>query len=129
MAKKKVYDEDFKKMIVELYENKKPVAEIKREYGVAEATLYRWIKEYGKIKTSNNETTTNHELKRLKKELAQAKEENEILKKEEVNLHEYETFEEARLAIFEFIEGWYNRKRIHSSIDYKAPIEIENEVA
>ena len=81
MAKKKVYDDDFKKMIVELYENKKPVAEIKREYGVAEATLYRWIKEYGKIKTSNNETTTNHEIKRLKKELAQAKEENEILKK------------------------------------------------
>ena len=80
MAKKKVYDEDFKKMIVELYENKKPVAEIKREYGLAEATLYRWIKEYGKIKVSNNETT-NHEIKRLKKELAQAKEENEILKK------------------------------------------------
>ena len=81
MEKKKVYDEDFKKMIVELYENKKPVAEIKREYGLAEATLYRWIKEYGKIKTTNNETTTNHEIKRLKKELAQAKEENEILKK------------------------------------------------
>ena len=80
MAKKKVYDEDFKKMIVELYENKKPVTEIKREYGLAEATLYRWIKEYGKIKVSNNETT-NHEIKRLKKELAQAKEENEILKK------------------------------------------------
>ena len=54
---------------------------------------------------------------------------NAILKKEEVNLHEYETFEEARLAIFEFIEGWYNRKRIHSSIDYKIPNEIENEVA
>ena len=76
MAKKKSYDEDFKKMIVELYENKKPVVEIKREYGIAE-----WIKEYGKIKVANNETTTNHEIKRLKKELAQAKEENEILKK------------------------------------------------
>lgn len=81
MAKKKVYDEDFKKMIVELYENKKPVVEIKREYGVAEASLYRWIKEYGKIKVENNQITTNHEIKRLKKELAQAKEENEILKK------------------------------------------------
>ena len=81
IAKKKVYDEDFKKMIVELYENKKPVAEIKREYGLVEATIYRWINEYGKIKTTNNETTTNHEIKRLKKELAQAKEENEILKK------------------------------------------------
>ena len=31
---------------------------------------------------------------------------NAILKKEEVNLHEYETFEETKLAIFEFIEGW-----------------------
>lgn len=81
MAKKKSYDEDFKKMIVELYENKKPVVEIKGEYGIAEATLYRQIKEYGKIKVANNETTTNHEIKRLKKELAQAKEENEILKK------------------------------------------------
>ena len=81
MAKKKVYDKDFKKMIVELYENKKPVVEIKREYGVAEASLYRWIKEYGKIKVENNQITTNHEIKRLKKELAQAKEENEILKK------------------------------------------------
>ena len=43
-------EEDFKKMIVELYENKKPICEIKREYGLCEATLYRWIKEYGKIK-------------------------------------------------------------------------------
>lgn len=54
---------------------------------------------------------------------------NAILKKEEVNLKEYETFEEARLAIFEFIEGWYNRKRIHSSIGYKVPCELEKEVA
>ena len=54
---------------------------------------------------------------------------NAILKKEEVNLHEYETFEEAKLAIFEFIEGWYNRKRIHSSIGYKVPCELESEVA
>lgn len=52
---------------------------------------------------------------------------NAILKKEEVNLHEYETFKEAKLAIFEFIEGWYNRKRIHSSINYKVPNDIENE--
>jgi putative transposase len=33
---------------------------------------------------------------------------NTILKKEEVNVNTYETFNEARLAIFEFIEGWYN---------------------
>lgn len=50
MAKRKVYDEDFKKMIEELYESKKPVCEIKREYGLVGATIYRWINEYGKIR-------------------------------------------------------------------------------
>ena len=48
---------------------------------------------------------------------------NAILKKEEVNVNTYETFKEAKLAIFEFIESWYNNKRIHSSIDYKTPNE------
>ena len=42
---------------------------------------------------------------------------NAILKKEEVNLHEYKTFEEARRVIFEFIESWYNRRKIHSVIN------------
>ncbi len=46
---------------------------------------------------------------------------NAILKKEEVNVNNYETFEEAKLAIFEFIEGWYNNRRIHSSIGYITP--------
>ena len=54
---------------------------------------------------------------------------NAILKKEEVNLYRYTTVEEARRAIFEFIESWYNRRRIHSSIEYKVPNELENEVA
>ncbi len=81
MAKKKVYDEDFKKMIVELYENKKSVCELKREYGLADATIYRWINEYGKIKTETGEITNNHEIKRLKKENLKLKEELEILKK------------------------------------------------
>lgn len=52
---------------------------------------------------------------------------NAILKKEEVNLHVYKTFEEAKIVIFEFIESWYNRRRIHSSIGYKIPYELENQ--
>lgn len=42
---------------------------------------------------------------------------NAILKKEEVNVNTYETFKEAKLAIFEFIESWYNNIRIHSTLD------------
>ena len=51
---------------------------------------------------------------------------NAILKKEEVNVNTYETFKEARLAIFEFIEGWYNTKRIHSTLGYITPNEKYN---
>ncbi len=31
----------------------------------------------------------------------------------------------ARMAIFEFIEGWYNPRRRHSSLDYTSPVEFE----
>ena len=32
---------------------------------------------------------------------------------------------EARMAVFEFIEGWYNPRRRHSAIGYLSPIEFE----
>jgi putative transposase len=37
----------------------------------------------------------------------------------------FRTIEEARQAIFEFVEGWYNPHRRHSSIDYLSPIQFE----
>ena len=52
---------------------------------------------------------------------------NAILKKEEVNVNTYTTFKEAKLAIFEFIESWYNNTRIHSTLDYKTPNQKYNE--
>jgi putative transposase len=32
---------------------------------------------------------------------------------------------EARLAVFEFIEGWYNPHRRHSALDYESPVSYE----
>ncbi len=49
-----------------------------------------------------------------------------ILKKEEINHVRYLDFESAQLALFQYIEGWYNRKRIHGSIEYLIPQEMEN---
>jgi putative transposase len=37
----------------------------------------------------------------------------------------FKTREQARQAIFEFIEGWYNPHRRHSSLQYHSPIEFE----
>lgn len=51
---------------------------------------------------------------------------NAILKKEEVNVNNYETFNEAKLAIFEFIESWYNNQRIHSTSGYITPNQKYN---
>jgi putative transposase len=37
----------------------------------------------------------------------------------------FKTQVDARLAIFEFIEGWYNPHRRHSALDYLSPINYE----
>lgn len=48
-----------------------------------------------------------------------------ILKKELVHRTTFKTRAEAEFSIFEFIEVWYNRKRLHSSLGYRAPAEFE----
>lgn len=48
------------------------------------------------------------------------------LKTELPDGYQKSTHDELRLLIFEYIEIWYNRKRIHSSIDYKTPFEMES---
>ncbi len=35
--------------------------------------------------------------------------------------------QEAKLAIFAFIEGWYNTHRRHSALDYMSPLAYEKE--
>lgn len=47
------------------------------------------------------------------------------LKKEEVYRTRYDSFETARVALFKYIEGSYNRKRIHGSIGYLTPDAYE----
>ena len=49
-----------------------------------------------------------------------------VLKKEEIYCNVYPDYEYARRSFFEFIEGWYNRKRIHGSIGYLTPQQREN---
>ena len=37
----------------------------------------------------------------------------------------FETHEQARQALFSFIEGWYNTLRLHSALGYRSPIIFE----
>ncbi len=49
------------------------------------------------------------------------------LKTELTHHRRYQTREEARRDIFEYIEVFYNRQRLHSSLGYKSPAEFESE--
>lgn len=51
------------------------------EYVVSKATLYKWINLYSPIEIANGDVTTNAEIIKLRKQLAETQEELEILKK------------------------------------------------
>jgi putative transposase len=42
-----------------------------------------------------------------------------------LNRQSFKTQVEARMAVFDFIEGWYNPHRRHSALDYLSPINYE----
>jgi putative transposase len=44
-----------------------------------------------------------------------------------IERNSYATRSEARLSVFDFVEGWYNPHRLHSALDYQSPISYEEE--
>jgi putative transposase len=47
------------------------------------------------------------------------------LKRERIQHHIYATRAEARTAVFQYIEVFYNRQRLHSTLGYCSPLEYE----
>src|SRR6202795_742541 len=45
-----------------------------------------------------------------------------------LNRRSFQTQAEAKLAVFEYIEGFYNTRRRHSSLGYRSPVRFENEL-
>ncbi len=46
------------------------------------------------------------------------------LKKEHVHQARFRTRAEAKAAVFEYIEVFYNRQRLHSALGYRTPAEV-----
>jgi putative transposase len=49
------------------------------------------------------------------------------LKREEINATTYRDFEDLQKRLDEFIEGYYNVRRLHSALDYRSPESFEKE--
>lgn len=78
----KQYDEEFKRNAVKLaYETNKSVPAIARDLGISDNILYQWKKKYGREQDPEGLTPIEKENQRLKKELADAIMERDILKK------------------------------------------------
>jgi putative transposase len=50
------------------------------------------------------------------------------LKYELVYHHRFSSFAQARTAIFDYVETFYNRIRLHSSLAYQSPINFESQL-
>ena len=72
------YEENFKQMIVELNQTGHSVRRLAKEYGLSEATIYKWKNLYLPDKSTGR---TGKEVVELRKENTRLKEELEILKK------------------------------------------------
>lgn len=67
MSKETRYDDEFKQMIVNLYNYGKSITELMSECGMSKATLYKQINLYSSIKIANGDVTTNAEIIKFRK--------------------------------------------------------------
>ena len=49
----------------------------------------------------------------------------ELIERELIERERFSSHAKARMAIFTFIESWYNPQRRHSALDYHAPLTYE----
>ena len=77
----KRYNDDFKKMVVDLYQYGNSVKDLSSEYGVSDVTIYKWIKDLTPIEETDGKEITPKEVDAIEKENLRLKQELEILKK------------------------------------------------
>ena len=77
----KRYNDDFRKMVVDLYHSGQSVRDLSSEYGVSEVTIYAWIKKLSLMELEDGASITPDDYAKLQKQMLKLQQENEILKK------------------------------------------------
>lgn len=82
-SQRRTFTSEFKKQMVQLYENGKSRTAIVEEYDLTASALDRWIKQAkntGSFKEKDNRSAEENELLAMRKEIQRLKMENDILK-------------------------------------------------
>jgi transposase len=80
---RRMYTDEFKRQLVELYNSGKPRREIIREYELTASSFDKWVKRInatGSSREKDNRTPAEEEILRLRKENQQLRMENDVLK-------------------------------------------------
>ena len=130
---KRVYSDEFKQAAVEqVIVGRHTMVEVFKRLGINYQTLRQWVDDArlaSPVSTVPKELPIEQRYRELEKENARLRMERDIfwgkLKTEMVNHAKFETKREAQRAIFEYIEMFYNRKRLHATLNYVSPVEFE----
>lgn len=81
--KRRVFSQEFKRQVVELYKSGKPRKDIIADYDLTPSAFDKWVRQYDEPEANEEDeglTAEQKEIRELRKENAQLKLENEILK-------------------------------------------------
>ena len=78
---KNVYDEDFKRSIVSLYQNGKTQTQLSKDYGSSLSAINKWANSILRLKLKTEMCLPLNKQKNFKNEILNLEEENQILKK------------------------------------------------
>ena len=76
------FSEEFKRQVVEMYDNGKPTSEILEEYDLGSSTFHRWVRaihESGSTRAADNRTPEQQRILELEKENKQLRMEVDVL--------------------------------------------------
>ena len=120
-AKVRTYPPEFRRKILELARSGRSLSSIANEFQVARQTIMNWQKQddldAGR-RTDGLTTEESAEMTKLRRKVRELEMERS-----------FKSQREASIAVFEFIEGWYNPKRRHSALGYLSPNNYERRMA
>lgn len=138
MAKNRAYPLEFRSNIIELVRSGKSVSAVAKKYSVARLTIVNWLKQddvqaggcqYTSIAFSRHYQDTGVQLSTGSVGdcygNAMCESSNATLECELLDRHRFRNPREAQLAIFDFIDGWYNPHRRHWAIGNISPMGYE----